>query len=690
MIRKLHGTTDPRHLVATFLLDANLFIGLSAAQRGPYVPGVAAALACHGDRGALTPLVLGEIGTLTHDDRSKVADLARKHLQVIDIPERMIDALEQRAGGTTSAPQRTDLSLLVAAGQVQQQGQKAVVVSDDFKIYQTAQRLQLGVEVISPSAFLLQLSNTVSDPTERKLFRRLYRSLRRHEVSYLLSRRDLYDPEPKLDWLIDNLLAVSPSTAAPARTPMASVTTGDAHDESWEEVLRHLRGERVRPAKLRPFEPLLPHLQPILEYEHAHAQVLAVAREGDAQEALRMLRTALARLQTRLHLGVTQLPPEHGLQLRRVYAHVLCHGHLLVALLALSVDEGTEAMARLQAAAAAALETGDSHTVVLAHYLQGMGALAEQDLDGATTALEATVDLAVIHQERTLALMARLALAIVTYHHNQPKAAASAMEDAQRALASAGANATEALLGLGDHLFHIGRLAEALLVFDEGLEVALTWHQDAQLAQLRQRVTVCHTALGVEAYHLDEGLREFIDHANRLEEGVAQAYNEELHAINTAAQSYSVPLPRSWPAWTLGADLSEVAGGWHEVLRLIPLDGSGLPLPPSPEGTAAPQQGTLLVCYLPSLGPIAFYHPSVLVPSVTEHLFVRLDPQSRFRLLDAPTACRERFGVRGLLGGHEGGGLQLRRGVHALLEEGAADDLRPPSRPQRSDASLSG
>jgi len=172
--------------------------------------------------------VCEEIRTVpNYGTKATMVELVERHFKVHNVAAEKIIAL-QRLIGVSAAPQDTDLSLMALCAELTAQGNQTTLVTDDFKITKTAPKIPQHFEVISPSVFLLQVSNE-SEGNRRARMRDAHRKVRRFEIEYMLARRDIYDAQPKLDWLIDSMIG-SLSTAAnqavappPERAPVPQV-----------------------------------------------------------------------------------------------------------------------------------------------------------------------------------------------------------------------------------------------------------------------------------------------------------------------------------------------------------------------------------------------------------------------------------------------------------------------------------
>lgn len=90
----------------------------------------------------------------------------------------------------SSLPQPNDMSLVLAA----MRAKNAKIVTSDLKLLNTIQDLQVEVEGIVGSAYILELMESIDDEDLKKRLAHIRDRIYTEEVRYSISRQQAYDP----------------------------------------------------------------------------------------------------------------------------------------------------------------------------------------------------------------------------------------------------------------------------------------------------------------------------------------------------------------------------------------------------------------------------------------------------------------------------------------------------------------
>jgi len=648
---------------AHYIFDANFFISINQVYRKPIIGAIAKAVDDQGAKPHVTHLILGEIGTLRYDNRKKVADNVTKFFDVAHIDNLQIEALESKVGKERS-PQHPDLSLMVLANKLGK-NEDTVLVSDDFKIHTTQVRYNLRFKVISPSAFLLDVSNSAEDKDLRKTFRRLYRQVRRKEMEYMLSRRDTYNVEPKLTWLIDNLLGSGPGVSTRASKQPRVVPITDRLELDLAPIYRHIDGEKVRSSKLTPFENIMPYIDFLKESKGVEEEVRLHVDQGEFKGALQVVRTASSRLSRKLQEASMFVDVMDGLKLRQVFAHYLAHYNFMQAFLSLSIGKVLNAEEYLDSAGFCALVTKDNDDIVKASYIKSLLYFNMEEFGEATEQFGTTERIARTLGMHETEFWAVFGKSISMFLMGDEDGAEVSMIDVHNMVEEFGRETTHALLTFADHLQNFGRAEVAIAVYSEALESALEWGQTDMMHTISESMKHCTATLAHVGAVLDSNLSHLIDKAHDLCEECQEAYFKEVQDIVLQEAEILKPLDLKVKEWTMGKDLPNVYRGWMEVVRFIPMRDIS---------DKASIKHTLVLGYVPEVGNLGIYLKGTRDHSNLERYMVRLGDDGTFKVLDAPEHYRRRYGVRGVVGVKDSTKIEFKHLMAAsLLREDLED-----------------
>jgi len=650
-----------------YIIDSNFFISLHEVYSEPVLLELAQSIRGIDGVPYVTDLVIEEIKTLRYDRTHAVIDDVQKTFKVEHVQPAEVEALEARIGKEKS-PQRTDLSLMVLADRLGRTG-TALLVSDDFKIHTTQEQYNLAFRMLSPAAFFLDLSNKVPEGPSRQTYRRLYRHVRRKEMEYMLSRRDTYNIEPKISWLVDNLLGAGSDARSTDQSRIVSV--GGNEEVDLAPVYRYVDGEKVRGSKLSPFQGILPHLEFLKESKGVDEEVRILVENGELKDALQVVHTASARLRRNLQEASLKVGETDGLKLRQVYSHYLAHYDFMQGFLSLSEGHMLLAEECLDEAGFCALITRDNDDIVKASYIKSLIYFSMDDYAEAREQFGTTERLSRTLGIHEMEFRATFGKSITAFLSGRKDLAADAMGDVHRMVDEMGMDGTRALKAFADHIYHFGKAEVALAVYNDALESAVEWGQSAELQEIKDAVEECHLALNEAGVTVDVGLEELIDKANELAATCRDTYFKEVQQIAMKEAEEMRPLDVQVTDWTTGKDLPRIYQGWIEVVRFVPVRE------PSAGGEGAEVMHTLVLGHVHGVGTLGIYLKGSEEHSGVERFNVRLKDDGQFKVLDAPASYRRRYGIRGVVGPKDPASVEIKRqmAVPVAGKDGLKDDL---------------
>ena len=576
----------------------------------------------------VTPGVHSEVATVRMyrwQDKPRLLDAFGNLLTTTTIEEAQVRGLAERIGEKAS-PQDVDLSLMVLASRLAGKGEEVVLVSDDYKMTTTSQRIHLPYRTCPPSTFFQRLSELSSGSIKTRL-RGLSRKVRGEEMRYAISRSGQYDVQSKLTSMIDTLLQ--------SNTPMATVPdVGDSVKVEVEMVntlRRHMLGERVKKGKLAQVASLADACLEIallsdLINEVAESMKLGHAKEELYQNLQRKGSEAIADF----GLDMAPLPAEKALIAHRAVAPTLCRLETFLGLMAKACGDLDATRSHLARGLHHATLIDDDQAEAQALFHLGLVELATDNHGRAAELFEA----AAREGKRVDFMRVELSLAAAICRQlcGDEQSAKVHIETVQRLVEGNEGESIEGLRHLGEALLSIGRPMLALEVFDEALECAVESGAADSAVVLADSVARCNAAFtGQEGSQLAR-MRSLLDRVNTIGGDAAQEFLTQVEAIEDKRRKQQEPLPQTWSEWQPSAKLMGDESSL-EVLRAIRQDGDSM----------------LLICYHRELGNLGIWLPdSDIAPS----------PSSRYRL-DAgttpvkvahpPEGNREMHNIRGLV-----------------------------------------
>ncbi|MFQ5832861.1 MAG: hypothetical protein ACE5H4_09180 [Candidatus Thorarchaeota archaeon] len=142
--------------------------------------------------------------------------LRREVEQMIQIEETLSkdikELMESINKPETALPQLNDMSLVLAA----MRAKKSKIVTSDLKLLNTIQEIQVDVEGIVGSAFVLELVESIEDEELRGKLTVIRERIYGEEVRYSIARQEAYDPVTRIRLIEEHALRVIRTVKAPA------------------------------------------------------------------------------------------------------------------------------------------------------------------------------------------------------------------------------------------------------------------------------------------------------------------------------------------------------------------------------------------------------------------------------------------------------------------------------------------
>ena len=539
-----------------WVVDSNCFIHIGSMAPEGFVEDVKKILANESGGLHVTPGVHDEVRNVRFQRWNGKPNLLEEMSEVlvtISISEDEIRGLAEKIGENAS-PQDVDLSLMVLAGKISQEGRKVTLVSDDFKMTTTGDRANLNVETCPPSTFIQRLAESGSK-AQRTRLRSLSRRVRAAEMRYAISRAGQYDIQAKLTWMVDSLLS---SKVAIAETSEDSPLSDER--KLIAALIRSIRGENVKKSTMNKLGLLPDVCAPVARLDEHLATLSSDGSSDDIRQSYDSIVQVLSEVLEITGLGLAPLGEEMAELAHRAMAGY--HYRTESAMGVMAKMSGNLPLARLHLSRALQYATliDDVGAEMRAMHQLGMLALANDQWERAAALFE-TAD----RQCQSIGgnRLSHLVLSGISRHLNKEEDLAEAhLRAAIPIVQSDKSDATQILTGVGNALLTVDCPGLALEVLDEAMECAIESGQENRLEMLADLLLLANTAISNREQSQYDGLRELLDNLNEIHEDAADEFEARISEIDSRAVELSRPLDETWSEW-------------QPVVKLIP-DGSML------------------------------------------------------------------------------------------------------------------
>lgn len=567
-------------MATTWVVDSNCFIHMGSMAQDNLIEDLSKSIP---EGIFVTPGVHQEIKTVRFQrwkNKPNLLQAIKPILTTIPIDDDQIRGLAAQIG-ERAAPQDVDLSLMVLASKLSREGRDVTLVTDDFKMTTTSQKVSLGFTTCPPSTFLQRLADSGPKACKSR-FRSLSRRTRAAEMRYAISRVNEYDIQAKLTWMVDSLIESKPQSKA---------ASPDVNKSSEQKLIRALRkfllGGEPKKSHMKELGSLPTICEPIKELDSLLDQFSdagAIVVEDKYAEGIEKISSVMERVGIGLApMGEEMAEIAHRAMAGHIYRMESCLG-----MLARMNGDMMNARLHLSRALHHATLVDDVGAEMLATNQLGLLALVRNKWERAADLFE------IADRQSQAAKSARLSYVVCAgmarFLSGDDASATKHLESAQSLVAHDLNKAGNDLLSLGKTLMAMDEAGLAIEVLDEAIECAIETNDTTLTEKLAEYLVLANNALTESDSAQYEGLRKYLDNLNTLTHN-SEEFTETLTQIEQQVELMSQPI--------------EVTGEWIDAESVF---STGDRIPVLRQISMNPNE-SLIVAQHSNLGVIAFWLP---------------------------------------------------------------------------------
>ena len=627
-----------------WVVDSNCFIHVGSMAPNGFLDDLKKILASNGSGVYVTPGVHGEIKTVRFQrwkGQPNLLDEFRDILITVTVEEAEVKALAKHIGEKAS-PQDVDLSLMILASKLAHEGHTVTLVSDDYKMTTTGEKVNLNFETCPPSTFLQRLADS-GNSGQRTRMRSLSRRVRAAEMRYAISRAGQYDVQAKLTWMVDSLLS-------------SRVVLGDETEEVIQVdegklisgLIRSIRGEKVKKSIMNKLGSLPEICAPVAKLDQHLSSMLIDGSSEDVKQAYESSIELQSEILEVTGLGLAPLGEELAELAHRAMSG--CLYRMESALGMLSKMSGNLKLSKLHLSRALSLATliDDTGAEMRAMHQLGLLALAGKNWNRAAMLFE-TAD----RQAQTVSAnrLPHLLLAGIARHiEGDSELSEAHMVSANSIVIGDKIEAIATLSGIGNSLLAIDCPGLAIEVLDEAMECAIETATSDRMDMLAEMLLLANTAMTNKEQMQYEGLRQYIDKVNDISEKASKDFESQISEIDQKAEELSKPIDETWREWQPASKL--IPEGSELTIVRIDEDDNGR---------------VLLVSHHAEIGAVGLWLPQGGVEaspgsSIQIH-------ESRIKVAPPTDELRDIHNIRGIVAVEDPDSISFMAKTNEILEE---------------------
>ena len=483
--------------MVTYVVDSNCFIHMGGMASTSILNDLESVLkTMHVTKG-----VHGEIRNVRYQrwkQKPNLLNHIKPLLTTHEVSDDQIRGLGLKIGERAS-PQDVDLSLMVLAHDMQRDGHHVVLITDDFKMAKATEEHQLAAEVCPPSTFFERLSTKAKGKHASEL-RRLGRRIRAAEMQYAISRRNEYDVQAKITWMVDSLLA-SASTKPVKATAQSG---GESKVNLLNELQRMLKGEDIKTSVRKKLTPLRASCETMMLLEEHVAQLKLKLSNESLDEIIIETQALIADCLENAGIDLAPLNRELVDVAHRFHSRILVRAEMALAIM--KRMKGDAVGSHLHLSTALFQATHVDEDLIEARILARLAvlALSTNKFEKAIRLSASSLGLGTLNP--SMKLKQRIVQVMAQYMAGASQE--EAMNHAQSMVHADLAMASQALTELGESFLALNRPDFAIELFDEALECVSS--EEKMSEELGELILLAHRAIQDDDNEID-GLRQVLD-----------------------------------------------------------------------------------------------------------------------------------------------------------------------------------
>ena len=483
--------------MVTYVVDSNCFIHMGGMASTSILNDLESVLkTMHVTKG-----VHGEIRNVRYQrwkQKPNLLNHIKPLLTTHEVSDDQIRGLGSKIGERAS-PQDVDLSLMVLAHDMQRDGHHVVLITDDFKMAKATEEHQLAAEVCPPSTFFERLSTKAKGKHASEL-RRLGRRIRAAEMQYAISRRNEYDVQAKITWMVDSLLA-SASTKPVKATAQSG---GESKVNLLNELQRMLKGEDIKTSVRKKLTPLRASCETMMLLEEHVAQLKLKLSKESLDEIIIETQALIADCLENAGIDLAPLNRELVDVAHRFHSRILVRAEMALAIM--KRMKGDAVGSHLHLSTALFQATHVDEDLIEARILARLAvlALSTNKFEKAIRLSASSLGLGTLNPSMKL----KQHIVQVMAQYMAGASQEEAMNHAQSMVHADLAMASQALTELGESFLALNRPDFAIELFDEALECVSS--EEKMSEELGELILLAHRAIQDDDNEIN-GLRQVLD-----------------------------------------------------------------------------------------------------------------------------------------------------------------------------------
>ncbi|MFX0142120.1 MAG: hypothetical protein ACFFDN_51255 [Candidatus Hodarchaeota archaeon] len=619
-----------------FIIDANFFISIFKLQRDGAIKNLMNGIAeLRLDNLYSSTLILNELKL----PNSSIA-IIKKFLKFVPVPRQIINELTENVN-PSATPQMADLSLVALAKILKQKfGKKTItIITNDFKLGKFIRSYSPQFNVLPPSGFLMMLVNSLDDRILRNYFKKLRKKISNYEMSYALERKDIYNPQEKLSWLVEKAIGVACQCNLIMQKEDLKTEGLDSKRELFL-INRYILGEKISKSQINAIKNLIPFLDSIKNSQKEFNKNKKLLLDNRLSDTLVNVQKIINGLMDIFQLSMVSLKDNDKEIFEKVISKFLAQFEFFISMLYLELDELEQALEHFDKTIVFSFLAEQSKNIIIANYIKGLSLIFNNRFKDAADQFSLSHKLAEKFNSNQYRIINMGGEAIARFLAGENEKAQELMKHVNKLVEKDLEMSLLLMTEFADNFYVMSRPEIAIHLYNEALEISIELSKLEQSERIIEKLKRCFYSIGSCLPPMAAQLQKVIDLAHQQSSSESiEKYNIEISKISEINKLLFEDFPiKTGKKWIKGINLPKFL---KEPMDLISANI---------KGNISMEMGTStvtsLICLTHEQGGIAINVPEPMMVGTPELYKVKLNEKGTYKIMEASQIEKEKFFIR--------------------------------------------
>ncbi len=459
-------------------------------------------------------------------------------------------------------------------------------------------------------------------------------------MSYALERKDIYNPQEKLSWLVEKAIGV----ACQCNLIVGKDELVEEEMDSKKELVlinRYVLGEKLNESRINIIKPLIPFLNSIKDAHKIFIKNKKLLLENRISDSLTNTQKIIKELLVTYQLSMATLKGNDKEIFEKIISKFLAQFEFFISMLYLELNELEHALEHFDKTIIFSFLADLPKNIIIANYIKGLSLIFNNLYQESANQFSLTHQLAEKFDSEHYRIISMGGEAISRFLAGDDDQNARDLMKRVNELVEKNLEMSLLLMvEFGDNFYVMSRPEIAIHLYNEALEISIELGKLSESDKIVEKLKRCFYAVGNYLPPMAEQLQMVINlaHEQRNSESI-EKYNQEISKISEINKLLFKDFPiNTGDKWMKGTDLPE-------FLR-APMDLISANIESASSMEFGADTATTLICLNQEQGGIAINVPEPILVKTPELYKIRLNDRGMYRIIESSQKKKEKFLIR--------------------------------------------